>query len=66
MAPHAPVLMPRCALCSRPVEAVHIWRVCIDDPPSAVYFHADNERCFVANQADVKVVSHISEIADPR
>lgn len=57
----------QCPLCERRVTAVSMWldhRGAGGD--SAVYFHADNERCFVANHRVAEVVSHISEIDKPR
>ena len=62
---HATVLMPRCALCLRPVEAVRIWKLCADDLPNVIYFHGDGERCFVANHDVAPIVAHIREIDPP-
>ena len=56
-----------CPLCERGVEAVSMWREHTQNGgDSAIYFHADNERCFVANHRLVSTVSHIREIADHR
>jgi hypothetical protein len=51
-----------CPLCERETIRFTMWE---DGGVNAIYFHADNERCFVANQSIATILSPDSEIDFP-